>query len=200
MGMEEGLERLERMRREALLGGGEARLRAQHERGKLSARERLDLLLDEDSFVELDRFVTHRSSDFGLDAQKILGTGWSPGTVPDPRGARLRVRAGLHRLRGIPLRGPRREDREAPGSGPQERRAPDRAQRLGRSPDPGGGGLPRRVRGHLPPQHPLLRGGPPDLPDPGAVRRRRGLLPCNHRLRLHGPGHELHVRDRSRAW
>jgi len=75
MGMEEGLERLERMRREALLGGGEARLRAQHERGKLSARERLALLLDDDSFVELDRFVTHRSSDFGLDAHRIPGDG-----------------------------------------------------------------------------------------------------------------------------
>ena len=57
------------------MGGGEARLRAQHERGKLSARERIDLLLDEDSFVELDRFVTHRSTDFGLEDRKFLGDG-----------------------------------------------------------------------------------------------------------------------------
>ncbi|MEX2531377.1 MAG: acyl-CoA carboxylase subunit beta [Gemmatimonadota bacterium] len=63
------------MREASLQGGGEARLRVQHEKGKLSARERLDLLLDEDSFVELDRFVTHRSTDFGLEERKVLGDG-----------------------------------------------------------------------------------------------------------------------------
>jgi propionyl-CoA carboxylase beta chain len=75
MSMKDKLDRLEALRRESELGGGEARLRAQHERGKLSARERLDLLLDEGSFVEMDRFVTHRSSDFGLADQRILGDG-----------------------------------------------------------------------------------------------------------------------------
>ena len=83
MTMRERLEQLESLRRQAELGGGEARIKAQHERGKLSARERLDLLLDEGSFVELDRFVTHRSTAFGLDRQKYLGdgvvTGW--GTI-----------------------------------------------------------------------------------------------------------------------
>jgi propionyl-CoA carboxylase beta chain len=73
--MREKIERLEALRRQAELGGGEARIAAQHERGKLSARERLDLLLDEGSFVELDRFVTHRSTEFGLDGQKFLGDG-----------------------------------------------------------------------------------------------------------------------------
>ena len=75
MTMRESLERLEALKRKAELGGGEARIRAQHERGKLSARERLELLLDEDSFVELDRFVTHRSTEFGLDSRKYLGDG-----------------------------------------------------------------------------------------------------------------------------
>src|SRR5690606_5289583 len=83
MTMREGLDRLEGLRREAEQGGGERRIRAQHERGKLSARERLDLLLDEGSFVEIDRFVTHRSTAFGLDRQQHLGdgvvTGW--GTI-----------------------------------------------------------------------------------------------------------------------
>jgi propionyl-CoA carboxylase beta chain len=65
----------ERRRAESELGGGEARLKAQHEKGKLSARERLELLLDEGSFVELDRFVVHRSTDFGLEAQKFYGDG-----------------------------------------------------------------------------------------------------------------------------
>jgi propionyl-CoA carboxylase beta chain len=75
MSMREKLELLERRRAESELGGGAARLKAQHDKGKLSARERLDVLLDEGSFVELDRFVTHRSTDFGLDAQRPYGDG-----------------------------------------------------------------------------------------------------------------------------
>ena len=63
------------LQRDAEQGGGAARIKAQHEKGKLSARERLDVLLDEGSFVEFDRFVTHRSTDFGLDRQKIYGDG-----------------------------------------------------------------------------------------------------------------------------
>src|SRR4026208_408607 len=75
MTMREKLEILEQRRAESELGGGEARLKAQHEKGKLSARERLELLLDEGSFVELDLFVVHRSTDFGLEAQKFYGDG-----------------------------------------------------------------------------------------------------------------------------
>src|ERR671928_1682996 len=56
-------------------GGGPDRIAQQHKKGKLTARERLDLLLDEGSFVELDRFVTHRSTDFGLDQQIYPGDG-----------------------------------------------------------------------------------------------------------------------------
>lgn len=75
MSMREKLDLLERRRSESELGGGDDRIKAQHAKGKLSARERLDLLVDEGSFVELDRFVTHRSTDFGLEEQKILGDG-----------------------------------------------------------------------------------------------------------------------------
>ncbi|HEU4565769.1 MAG TPA: acyl-CoA carboxylase subunit beta [Gemmatimonadaceae bacterium] len=75
MSIQEKLELLERRRDESEQGGGAARLKAQHDKGKLSARERLDVLLDEGSFVELDRFVTHRSTDFGLEAQRIYGDG-----------------------------------------------------------------------------------------------------------------------------
>ena len=73
--MREKLDLLAARRSEAEQGGGEARVKAQHAKGKLSARERLHLLLDEGSFVELDRFVVHRSTDFGLDEQKIYGDG-----------------------------------------------------------------------------------------------------------------------------
>ncbi len=75
MSVDEKLGRLEDLKREAELGGGESRLKAQHAKGKLSARERLQLLLDEGSFVEMDRFVTHRSTEFGLADQRILGDG-----------------------------------------------------------------------------------------------------------------------------
>ncbi len=75
MSMTEKLARLAEKRRQSELGGGEARMAAQRERGKLTARERIDLLLDEGSFVELDRFVTHRSRDFGLDGKQFLGDG-----------------------------------------------------------------------------------------------------------------------------
>jgi propionyl-CoA carboxylase beta chain len=75
MSMREKLEHLETLRRQSELGGGEKRIRAQHERGKLTARERLDVLLDEGSFMELDRFVVHRATDFGLANEKYLGDG-----------------------------------------------------------------------------------------------------------------------------
>ncbi len=71
----EKIERLEVMNEEALKGGGEDRIAKQHEKGKLTARERIDLLLDEGSFEEIGKFVTHRATDFGMDKQKILGDG-----------------------------------------------------------------------------------------------------------------------------
>jgi len=75
MTMQEKLRRLAELRAQAELGGGEARIKAQHEKGKLTARERLDLLLDEGSFREFDRFVTHRATEFGLADKKVLGDG-----------------------------------------------------------------------------------------------------------------------------
>ena len=66
---------LQEKREEAKKGGGKKRIEKQHDKGKLTARERLDLLLDKDSFEEIDPFVTHRSTDFGLEDKKILGDG-----------------------------------------------------------------------------------------------------------------------------
>jgi propionyl-CoA carboxylase beta chain len=77
------LEQLEQRRAEARLGGGQRRIDSQHAKGKLTARERIDLLLDEGSFEEFDMFVTHRCTDFGMEADRPAGdgvvTGW--GTV-----------------------------------------------------------------------------------------------------------------------
>ena len=68
-------EKLRELRAESLLGGGEARIKAQHDRGKLTARERLDVLLDPGSFTEIDRFVLHECRDFGMEKRRILGDG-----------------------------------------------------------------------------------------------------------------------------
>ena len=75
MSTETPLDRLRRKREETLLGGGEKRIAGQHAKGKLTARERIDFLVDEGSFVELDRFVTHRCTDFDMQKQPILGDG-----------------------------------------------------------------------------------------------------------------------------
>ncbi len=83
MSHESKLEELHSLREQARQGGGEDRIEAQHKRGRLTARERLDLLLDKGSFRETDIFVTHRTRDFGLEERKYLSdsvvTGW--GTV-----------------------------------------------------------------------------------------------------------------------
>jgi propionyl-CoA carboxylase beta chain len=73
--MQEILRQLEEKRAAARLGGGELRIAQQHARGKLTARERLDLLFDPGSFEEWDMFVEHRSHDFGMAEQKIPGDG-----------------------------------------------------------------------------------------------------------------------------
>ncbi|MEM6658051.1 MAG: acyl-CoA carboxylase subunit beta [Pseudomonadota bacterium] len=81
--MKDILSELEERRNEARLGGGRKRIDAQHGRGKLTARERIELLLDEGSFEEFDMFVSHRCTDFGMEKQQPAGdgvvTGW--GTI-----------------------------------------------------------------------------------------------------------------------
>ena len=69
------LEELRRRQAEAAAGGGDEAIAKQHDRGKLTARERIDLLLDEGSFVETDAFAVHRATGFGLEKKKILGDG-----------------------------------------------------------------------------------------------------------------------------
>ena len=81
--MKKILRELEKRREQARLGGGQKRIQAQHDKGKLTARERIELLLDNDSFEELDMFVKHRCVDFGMEETQISGdgvvTGW--GTI-----------------------------------------------------------------------------------------------------------------------
>ena len=72
---DDAMNELKRRKAEALLGGGEERIADQHRKGKLTARERLEVLLDRNSFLEIDALVEHRSHDFGLEKQKYAGDG-----------------------------------------------------------------------------------------------------------------------------
>jgi len=73
--MKDKIEQLKKIRVDAKLGGGKAKIKAQHDKGKLTARERIELLVDEGSFDEIDAFVKHRATDFGLDKQHFPGDG-----------------------------------------------------------------------------------------------------------------------------
>ena len=75
MTTEDRTDELEDLRERALQGGGQERIDRQHEKGKLTARERVDYFLDEDSFVEFDQLRTHRSSNFGLEERQVPGDG-----------------------------------------------------------------------------------------------------------------------------
>jgi propionyl-CoA carboxylase beta chain len=81
--MPDPIETLRALREKTLLGGGRDRIDAQHQKGKLTARERIDLLVDPGTFVEIDRFVVHRCRDFGMDGEKnqILGDGVVTGSA-----------------------------------------------------------------------------------------------------------------------
>ena len=75
MDSQEKIKQLIDYRNQARLGGGEARIEKQHEQGKFTARERIEMLLDDGSFEEMDMFVTHRCTNFGMEKQKFMGDG-----------------------------------------------------------------------------------------------------------------------------
>ena len=94
--MKELISNLEELNRKAEKGGGDARIEKQHSVGKLTARERIDLLLEKGSFIELDKLVTHRCTDFGMEKQKFAGDGVVTGNFWQAPG--LCIRTGFHRI------------------------------------------------------------------------------------------------------
>ena len=166
--------------------------------GKLTARERIDLLFDPGTFEEIDKFVTHRCRDFGMADQVVPGDG---------------VVAGHGRVNGRLVYAFAQDFTVFGGSLSETNAAKivkvmDLAVKMGAPVvglnDSGGAriqegvALARRLRRHLPAQHARVGRRAADLRDHGPVRRRRRLLAGDHRLHRHGEGHELHVRDRSR--
>ena len=157
--------------------------------GKLTARERVELLLDEGSFEELDKLVEHRCLDFGMAEQKVPGDGVVSGYGTDRRPPGLRLRPGLHGLRRQPVRDQR----------PKICKVMDLAMKMGAPViglnDSGGARIQEGVASlggyaDIFLRNTLASGRrPADLRDPGPVRGRRRLLARHHRLQRDGEGH-----------
>ena len=192
-------ERLEALDKKAAEAGGAERVLRQHKAGKLTARERIDLLLDPGSFVEIDKFVTHRSTDFGMAEQQ------------DPR------RRRGHRLRHASTAAPSScSRRTSPCSAARCPRryaekickVMDLAMKVGAPVvglnDSGGARIQEGVvslagYADIFLRNTLASGVVPQISrGPGAVRGRRGLLAGDHRLHLHGRVDQLHVHHRPR--
>ena len=171
----------------------------QHAKGKLTARERIEKLLDPGSFEELDTFVRHRTYEFEMDKRRPWGdavvTGY--GTID---GRTVFVFSQDFTVFGGSLGEVMAEkmckvmDLAAKVGAPG-----DRDQRLGRGADPGGRRLARRLRRRLRAQRAVLRRDPAAQPDHGPVRGRRRLLAGDDRLHLHGQGDLAHVHHRPRG-
>jgi hypothetical protein len=128
MNLEQKLEELKKRDRLAAEGGGEQRRERQHKEGKMSARERVEFLLDEGTFEETDKLVTHRSNDFGMAEQRSISVTVSSPVTDGSRPAGICLRPGLHRLWRIALGNQRRQNRQDHGPGRQDGRARDRPE------------------------------------------------------------------------
>ena len=193
----ERIARLERMRAEAQQGGGPVRVERQHAWGKLTARERLDLLLDP-GLVRGARRLRH-ASRHGVRSRHAALPRRRRRDRPrhDRRQARVRLQPGLHRLRRVAVRGVCREDLQGDGPRDEGGGAGHRSQRLGRRADPGRRRIAGWLCGDLPAQRHGLRRHPADLRHPRSLRRWRRVLAGDDGLHGDGGGVELHVRHRA---
>jgi propionyl-CoA carboxylase beta chain len=135
--MKDVLEELARRRETARLGGGLARIDAQHKRGKLTARERLRPAFDEGSFEEWDMFVEHRSVDFGMDKQKVPGDGVVTGFGTVNGRLVFAFSQDFHRVRRLALGSACREDLQGHGQALRVGAPVIGIERLRRRPHPG---------------------------------------------------------------
>ena len=195
---EEKLAQLQELRDTAIHHASEKAVEKQHAKGKYTARERIEKLLDPGSFQELDTYVRHRTHEFEMDKSRPVGRRGRHRPRHDRRPPRVRLQPGLHRLRRLARRGHEREDVQGHGPGRQDRLPGHRHQRLGRRADPGGRRLARRLRRRVRAQRAVLRRDPADQPDHGPVRRRRRLLPGHDGLHPHGQGDLAHVHHGAR--
>ena len=123
--MQDIVRQLEEKRAAAELGGGERRIESQHKKGKLTARERIELLLDPGTFEEWDMFVEHRCNDFGMDKQSIPGDGVVTGYGTVNGRVVFVFSQDFTRLWWVVVRGPCRKNLQGDGSRDQGRRPGD---------------------------------------------------------------------------
>ncbi len=197
--MNEIIAELESRRDLARAGGGEARVAAQHGRGKLTARERIELLLDPHSFEEFDMFVEHRGTEFGTEKNRVPGdgvvTGW--GTI---NGRMVYVYAKDFTVLG----GSTSEAHAAKICKIMDMAMQNGAPVIGLF-DSGGARIQEGVaslagsRRSVQAQRAGLGRGAADLGDHGALRGRRRLFTGAHRFCFYGRGHFLHVHHRARC-
>ena len=193
MKLEEKIAELKKRDQMAQEGGGAKRRERQHKEGKMSARERIEFLLDEGTFEETDKLVTHRCNDFGMAEQKYYGDGFITG-YGRVEGRLVFVFAQDFTVFGGSLSEANAgEDRQDHGSGGQDGRARDRAERFGRGAHSGRRDVAGRLRRHFLAQHALQRSGAADLGHHGAMRRRRGLFARDHRFHFDGRPDFVHV-------
>ena len=196
--MQQMLEELERRRAAARLGGGQRRIEAQHAKGKLTARERIELLLDAGSFEEWDMFVEHRCDRLRHGRPEDPGRRRGHRLRHDQRPAGLRLQPGLHRVRR----------RAVEAHAEKICKVMDQAMKVGAPViglnDSGGARIQEGVASlggyaDVFQRNVLASGVIPQIShDHGPVRRRRGLFAGHDRLHLHGEGQLLHVRHRPR--
>lgn len=113
-------------------GGGEVKIKKQHDSGKLTARERINALLDEGSFVEIDAFVTHRCTEFGMDCVEAPGEGVVTGYGTVDGTSCLRLRTRLYSNRWLTWRNARKENLQSHGYGGKDGCSDNRNERFGR--------------------------------------------------------------------
>ena len=160
------IEDLRKRREKIEAGGGPKRVEKRHASGKMTARERITALLDPNSFVELDAFVEHRCTNFGMESMEAPAV-WSPATVPLTT-ALCMLCPGLHCCRRLSGRDACQEDLEGAGPGHGDGRTVIGLNDSGGALHPGGCGRAGRLRRHLLPQYQGLRRGTPDLRHPWA--------------------------------
>ena len=194
--MQDIIDQLDQKREAAVLGGGQRRIDAQHAKGRLTARERIDLLLDKDSFQEWDMFVEHRCSDFGMADSKIPGDGvvTGYGTI---HGRLVFIFSQDFTVYGGSLSEAHgRKDRQDNGSGHEGRRAGNRNQRFGRCAYSGRSCFTGWVWRYLSAKRDGVRCHTSDFTHHGSMRRRCCLFTGHYRFHIHGSGQFLHVRHR----
>ena len=196
MNREEIYRQFEELDKRASLGGGVDKIEKQHASGRMTARERIDMLLDKGSFNELDKFVNHRCTNFGMEKKQIAGDGMVTG-YGKIDGRPVFVYAYDFTAHGGSLS----ETNAAKIVKVQQlalkkRRSRHRPERLGRRTHPRRGEQPCRICLYFLSEHYRLRCYPADFRHLGSLCRRSLLLTSTNRFYLYGKREEPHVHHR----